>query len=82
MNCFVTLAGGYDVLGSLRNGRGVDPETYAALEAGFGTSEVAADLSRSADGRLTYKDVIVRLLPRDVLRAMYARRADTLGEAL
>ena len=82
VNCFVTLAGGYDVLGSLQNGRGVDPETYCALEAGFAVEGVLLDLGRSADGRLTYRDAVVRLLPQDVLRSMYLRRAATLGEAL
>ena len=82
VNSFVVLAEGYDVLGSLRNGRGVDPVTYAALEAGFAVPEVADKLGRSADGRLTYDDAIVRLLPRGAIRSMYQRRAETLGEAL
>ena len=82
VNCFVTLAGGYDVLGSLRNGRGVDPETYCALEAGFAPQEVLSDLGRDASGRLTYRDELVRLLPRGELRTLYLRRAQVLGEAL
>ena len=82
VNCFVVLAEGYDVLDSLRNGRGVDPTTYAALEAGFARPEVAAKLGRSVDGRLTYDDAVIRLLPQDVIRAMYVHRAETLGEAL
>ena len=82
VNCFVVLAEGFDVLDSLKNGRGVDPTTYAALEAGFALPEVAQKLGRSADGRLTYDDAVVRLLPQDVLRAMYTHRAETLGEAL
>ena len=82
VNCFVVLAEGYDVLDSLENGRGVDPTTYVALEAGFALPEVAAKLGRAADGRLTYDDAVIRLLPQDVLRAMYAHRAETLGEAL
>ena len=82
VNAFVTFAGGYDVLDSLENGRGVDPTTYAAMEAGFSVPAVAAKLGRDDAGRLTYDGATVRLLPRDVLRAMYLRRAETLGEAL
>ncbi|MFH5805924.1 hypothetical protein [Alienimonas sp. DA493] len=82
VNAFVTLAGGYDVLGSLENGRGVDPETYAALEAGFAPQAVLSELGRDETGRLTYKDRLVRLLPRKTLQAMYLRRAEVLGETL
>jgi len=82
VNAFITLAGGYDVLNSLENGRGVDPETYAALEAGFAPQPVLAELGRDAEGRLTYKKNLVRLLPRETLRALYMRRAETLSEAL
>lgn len=82
VNAFVTLAGGFDVLNSLETGRGVDPETYAALEAGFAPQAVLSELGRDASGRLTYKDELVRLLPRETLRAMYLRRAQVLGEAL
>ena len=82
VNAFITLAGGYDVLGSLQNGRGVDPETYAALEAGFAPQNVLTDLGRDADGRLTYKDQLIRLMSHETLRSLYLRRAETLGEAL
>lgn len=82
VNAFITLAGGYDVLSSLENGRGVDPETYAALEAGFAPQPVLAELGRDESGRLTYKNNLVRLLPRETLRALYQRRSDVLGEAL
>ena len=82
VNSFVTLAGGYDVLNSLQNGRGVDPETYAALEAGFAPQTVLGDLGRDRSGRLTYKDQVVRLLPRETIRKLYLRRAEVLGEAL
>lgn len=82
VNAFVTLAGGYDVLGSLENGRGVDPETYTALEAGFAPQNVLQELGRDATGRLTYKTRLVRLLSRETLRAMYLKRSELLGEAL
>ncbi|WP_165700811.1 hypothetical protein [Alienimonas californiensis] len=82
VNAFVTFAGGYDVLTSLENGRGVDPETYAALEAGFAPQAVLSELGRDGSGRLTYKNRLVRLLPKETLRAMYLRRAEVLGESL
>ena len=82
LNAFITLAGGYDVLGSLQAGRGVDPETYAALEAGFAPQQVLTDLGRDADGRLTYRGELIRLMSRQQLRTLYLRRGDLVGEAL
>ena len=82
VNAFVTLAGGYDVLASLENGRGVDPETYAALEAGYAPQAVLGELGRDASGRLTYKKNLVRLLSHETLKELYRRRSDVLGEAL
>ncbi|NNJ27047.1 hypothetical protein [Alienimonas chondri] len=82
VNSFIVLAGGYDVLNSLETGRGVDPETYAALEAGFAPQHVLSELGRDENGRLTYKKELVRLMSRETLRTLYLRRGEVLGEAL
>ena len=82
VNAFATLAGGYDARISLENGTGVDPETYVALEAGFAPGPILRELGRDEFGRLTYRDRLIRLLPRETLREMFLRRQELLGEAL
>ena len=81
VNAFITMAGGYDVLGSLQSGRGVDPETYAALEAGYAPQAVLTDLGRDPNGRLTYRGELIRLMSRETLRSLYLRRSGLVGAA-
>ena len=47
------LAGGVDAISDLESGRGVDPETFAALYAGQATDEIAVELDKDELGRLT-----------------------------
>jgi hypothetical protein len=80
LNSYAVLAGGVDALKDLEEGKGVDPETFAALYAGDAVESVAEHLSRDEDGRLTYKNKVVRIYPISRLKKMYERRAIMTGE--
>ena len=82
VNSFAVLSGGGSSLEELRQGNGVDPETFAALYAGFASDRVAPDLGRDPEGKLTYRNKVVRLYPISAIRAAYARRAEITGEEL
>lgn len=82
MNTFAILSGGSHAVRDLEANAVVDPETFAALHANLATDNVAVELGRDADGRLTYKNKVVRMYPISVLRGRYAVRADITGEEL
>lgn len=75
LNVSMIMAGGVDALGDLEAGRGIDPETYAALYAGDAIDEVAAELDTDEQGRLTYKGKVIRMYPISRLKAVYQERA-------
>ncbi len=81
-NTFTVLSGGGNSLADLQSGRGVDPETFAALYAGLASDQVVVDLGKDAEGKLTYKGRVVRMYPISAIRGAYARRADITGEDL
>lgn len=60
-NAFAVSVGGIDAIRDLESGRGVDPETFAGLYADQATDEVAQDLGRDEQGRLTYKGRVIRM---------------------
>lgn len=84
INYFAMSVGGIDALRDLEEGRGVDPETLAGLYAGYAAPVVARHLNMqpvaggwkitSPDGRLRYKDTVVRLYSPAKLAALFARR--------
>lgn len=80
INAFAITSGGVNALQDLETGRGVDPETFAALYAGLAVDDVAQHLSKDDQGRLTYKDKVVRLYPISRLKQMFAERARLSGE--
>ena len=82
LNTFSVLTGGGSSLEDLKGAGGVDPETFAALYAGLASDKVAVDLARDAEGKLTYKNRVVRMYPISAIRAAYARRAEITGEEL
>src|SRR4029079_17587687 len=82
VNAFTVLTGGGGSLDDLQTTNGVDPETFAALYAGLASDQVSVDLGRDPDGKLTYKNRVVRMYPISQIRAAYARRADITGEEL
>lgn len=90
VNYFSVSVGGIDVLRDLEEGRGVDPETFAALYA-FEDQELGAtgkkerifkrfgvDISQHLDsdeqGRIRYKGKVVQLYSTERLNQLFARR--------
>jgi len=80
LNSYAVLAGGLDAEKDLEDGKGVDPETFAALYAGDAIEKVAEHLSHDEEGRLTYKNKIVRIYPISRLKKIHARRLELVGE--
>jgi hypothetical protein len=76
LNAFATSVGGVDAMSDLESGHGVDPETFAGLYAGYAMPEVAEHLSHDAQGRVTYKNRIVRLYNPSRLKQLFAARAE------
>jgi len=81
MNTFAVFAGGINAIDDLEAGRGVDPVTFAGLYADDAIEEVAEHLGRDEEGRVTYKNKVVRLYPISRLKSTYAQRMVILGEA-
>lgn len=88
-NFFGVSVGGIDAIKDLEEGRGVDPETLAALYGGFAIPAVAKHLNlqkvrdaqgnmtlkiNAVDGRLRYKGAVVRLYSPEQLRELFDRR--------
>lgn len=82
INTFAVLTGGGNAIRDLQNGAVVDPETFAALYSDLATDAIAKDLGRDADGKLTYKNKVIRMYPVSIIRGKYAIRADITGEEL
>lgn len=82
MNTFAILTGGNHSVRDLETSAVVDPETFAALYANLATDNVAVELGRDENGRLTYKNKVIRMYPVSALRGRYAVRADITGEEL
>ena len=73
MNCLAVLAGGFDARQDLEAGRGVDPETFAALYAGFADDDVETE--RDEKGRLTYKGRVIRMYPISRIKQLFTSAA-------
>jgi hypothetical protein len=82
LNSYAILAGGVDAVKDLDDGKGVDPETFAALYAGDAIDSVAESLSYDDEGRLTYKNKPVRIYPISRLKKVYAQRQELTGEVV
>lgn len=79
INSFATSAGGVNAIQDLETGRGVDPETFAGLYAGHAVAEVAEHLGKDDDGRVTYKNKVVRMYPISRLKEMFNSRSKLAG---
>jgi len=79
INVSAILAGGVDAVADLEAGRGIDPETFAALYAGQATDEISAELSTDELGRMTYKGKVVRMYSIARLKSMYQERLRYTG---
>lgn len=80
VNAYSVFAGGLNTEQDLEDGKGVDPETFAALYAGDAIESVAEHLSRDEEGRLTYKNKVVRIYPISRLKRVHAHRQELTGE--
>ncbi len=80
MNAFGILSGGLNAIEDLETGRGVDPETFAALYADLGTDEVKAKMTKDDKGRLVYNGKLVQMYPISRLRKTFDARAALSGE--
>ena len=80
LNVSAMLAGGVDAIADHEAGRGVDPETFAGLYANDATDEVAPDLAKDEQGRLTYKGKVVRMYSVSKLKQVYQERLRYSGD--
>lgn len=81
LNAFMVLSGGGDARADLEAGRGVDPETFAALYAGLAVDDLKPDLGTDEDGRMTYKGKVIRMYPISRLKQMFGDRARLTGQS-
>jgi len=79
LNVFAILSGGVDAVADLESGRGVDPETFAALYADLAAGNLRADIERDSQGRLTYKNKVIRMYPIAHLKQRFALRQQLAG---
>jgi hypothetical protein len=79
LNAFGVLSGGLNAVNDLESGQGVDPETFAALYADFAAGNLREDIARDAQGRLTYKNKVIRMYPIARLKQEFARRRELAG---
>ena len=80
INLFAVSVGGLDVKGDLEKGRGVDPETFAALYAGLATVEIQEHIAKDSQGRVTYKGKVVQMYPIRRLTQLFKERLKYSGE--
>jgi hypothetical protein len=74
VNYFATSVGGINAERDLEEGRGVDPETFAALYAEMASPKIAQHLDFDEQGRLRYKKNVIRIYSRDRLKQLFQRR--------
>ncbi|MCA9071260.1 MAG: hypothetical protein KDA84_20170 [Planctomycetaceae bacterium] len=79
INAFGILTGGVDAKQDLETGRGVDPETFAALYADLATGEERANIEKNAQGQLTYKGKVIRMYPISTLKQKFIERSRLAG---
>lgn len=80
VNAYAILTGGCNSLNDLESGRGVDPETFAALYAGLAEDSIVSKLGRDPEDRLTYNSKLIRMYPITRLKGLNAVRAAITGE--
>lgn len=73
-NFFALSVGGVDALRDLEEGRGVDPETFAAIYADRATPDVTQHIDTDAEGRKRYKKTVIRMYSKERLRDVFRRR--------
>jgi hypothetical protein len=74
VNYFAASVGGINAERDLEEGRGVDPETFAAIYAGEATAKIKENLDSDELGRLRYKKNVIRLYSQERLQMMFKQR--------
>ena len=74
INGFLVLSGGGNAEEDLKSGRGVDPETFAALYAGKALPEIQEMLETDDQGRILYNNEVVRMYSKSRLQRLFAIR--------
>ena len=80
LNVSAIVAGGVDAVADLEAGRGVDPETFAALYADQASDDIRPEIGEDEHGRLTYKGKVIRMYSVSRLKQMYQERVRFTGE--
>ena len=75
VNFFAASVGGINAERDLEEGRGVDPETFAAIYAGKASPKIKENLDADELGRLRYKKNVIRLYSQERLQMMFKQRA-------
>ena len=81
-NIFATSVGGTNGISDLEDGRGVDPETFAALYAERWSDDVEPHIGRDELGRLTYKGKLIRMYSQERLKKLFTTRESLAGTSL
>ena len=74
VNYFAASVGGINAERDLEEGRGVDPETFAAIYADKASPKIKENLDRDELGRLRYKKIVIRLYSQERLQMMFKQR--------
>ncbi|MCA8996910.1 MAG: hypothetical protein KDA80_07990 [Planctomycetaceae bacterium] len=75
VNAFLVLSGGGNAEEDLKSGRGVDPETFAALYSGKALPEIQDLLETDDQGRILYNNEVVRMYSKSRLQRLFAIRS-------
>lgn len=73
LNPLAVCSGGVNSLTDLERGTGVDPITYGALYAGMADVSISSEISFDEDGRLMYRDKVVRLYSPKRMKELFSR---------
>ena len=82
VNVFAISVGGTNGIADLEDGRGVDPETFAALYAERWSAEVEPHIGHDESGRLTYKGKLIRMYSQERLKKFFTTRESLAGASI
>ncbi len=74
LNFFALSVGGIDAVRDLEEGRGVDPETLAAIYADRASPEISQHVDTDPQGRRRYKGTVIRMYSKERLKEVFQRR--------
>lgn len=74
VNYFALSVGGIDAVRELEEGRGVDPETFAAVYADRANPELSQYIDTDPEGRKRFKGTVIRMYSQERLKELFQRR--------